>query len=271
MIDKIYIKIYFLFCFLFLFIVSMWKFIHIDYLYVIICIYWVVILPLKYFFSNFFDKKDLRKKTIIFVIFTIISYFISVDLNVFIILLFFNFFVFFKLNLNNLFLFWIILFSLFIFTYVFGFDIKTYSSFLAFSFYSFLFGIIYFLFNLLFNIIKSFIKLDLLLISKIVFLLFFIVFLFSFYFTNLIYLSTILFFIFFITSSFLEKNKLYLSFWKDYLSDLIILSLFFIIFLPFINDFLVLENKNTILFTTFLSFIISYIWFNLMFKRVNKN
>lgn len=266
--DWIFVKIYFLLCFVFLFTLSMWRFFHIEFLYLIIIIYWVLILPLKYIFSNYFEKIKLVKKIIIFTTISIVSYFVSFDITSFLLLLFYSFFIVFKINYDNLFYFWILTFFLFIFSYIFWFDIKIYSSFFAFSLYSFFIWIIYYLFSYL-NLDRFFRK-NYNIYFKVLFILFFALFLFSLYYHSIIIsLVYLLFFLLFVLDH-LKISDLKIDYRENYYLDISIFSLFFIIFIPIINDFLKIEQKNFILLSTFISFLIVYIWFNLVIKLIKK-
>gem|GEM_PF-3459604 len=72
---------------------------------------------------------------------------------------------------------------------------------------------------------------------------------------SLVYL---LFFLLFVLDH-LKISDFKIDYRENYYLDISIISLFFIIFIPIINDFLKIEQKNFILLTTFISFLIVYI------------
>lgn len=267
--NWIFVKIYFLLTFLFLFLVSMWKFIHIEFLYLIIIIFLALILPLKSIFSNYFQNISLIKKILFLIFLSAIWYYISIDITSFLIIFIYVFFIIFKINYHNLFNFWVISFCMFIISYILKFDINIYSNFYAFSFYVFSLWIIYYLINLLVKKYDFSFKNYQSLIN-IILIIFIILLFFSLYYIQII---SLLIYILFLLLFILDKS----NFWKINLNydennylHISIIWLFFIIFIPIINDFLILEQKNMIFLFTFISFIILYLGFNNVLKTTKK-
>lgn len=263
--NTFFIKIYFLFLFVFLFTFSMWRFFVVDYLNLISVIFWVLILPLKSIFSNYFLNFNFLKKIFIYSLFIPFCYLFSYSELSFLLLIFFSFFIVFYIDYIKLTIFWIFSYIVFIFLYIFSLWWELYTYFYIFSFYSFLLSITFY--------ILDYIKIkDRIIWKEYIFyyfsILFFIFFVFSFYFREL--LSIVFYLLFLLLYLLSDLSKIKLVSFSYTQENIIIFSLFLIIFIPIINDFLELEQKNMIFLFTFLSFSLTFIWFNFILKLIKK-
>ncbi len=271
MLDWFFQKIYILFWFHFIFIFLLSNFFVPDINSIIISIYWVLLLPFKYLsilnIKTLSDKRLLYKKISLISIITLIWYLISWNIASFLLILLYIFCVFFKINIKNLYIISMSSFLLFFITYLLNFDTTIYSTYLIFSFYIILFLIIYYFSNLLFDLDKILSNNS----SKIlkIFLIFtLILLLYSLYFLNLIiYLPFMLLLCLFI-NNYNDNKWNILQINNNYFTDISIFGLFFIIFIPILNDYLLLENKNKILFITFISFFVTYTGIILILKKL---
>ncbi len=269
MLDKIFVKIYFLLSFTFLFLLFLQNFLKVDFLYVTISLYWIIFIPFKNIFSNYFKKlfwnmgfRNLFLNLWFVLLFfnSIILYLLISDLVLFLLLLIYIYLIAFKINLFNLFSFWILLFFIFLLLYLFNSDIS--SIYLISSFYFILIWILYFFIDMYIDIKKFFSKNNILFLnlSFIVFILFFI---FSLYFEWFFYLLPYLLIINLFFLNFNNDYKINFNSNNDYYKkDIIVLGLFLIIFIPIINDYMFFDETNIIILFTFLWFLLTYVWLN---------
>lgn len=265
MFQTFFIKIYFLFLFLFLFIIVLQKYLPIEVFYIAISLYGLLVLPLQSFFHHHFQSISsqfsfknmiLNPGIYVFIFCIICGYFLAFNTILFLIITLYLFFIAFKINYKNLFFLWFIYFLWFLWFFSTNPDSYIYSSYFIFSLYS----IILWIFTII--VWESFFS-STKYLWCICFIVFFIIFMISFYFHTLFpYLPviTLLLLVFFHT----DKKFHYISNKK---TDSIIFSLYFIGFIPLINDFLILEEKNTILLWTSIWFLLLYIWYNLIIKK----
>jgi len=263
--NTFFIKIYFLFLFVFLFTFSMWRFFVVDYLNLISVIFWVLILPLKHIFSNYFLNLNFFKKISIYTLFIPFCYLFSFSELSFLLLLFYSFFIVFDIDYIKFTIFWIFSYLIFIFLYIFSFWWELYTYFYVFSFYSFLLSITFYFFDL-YNIRHKIFWKEYIFYYFLI--LFFIIFILSLYFN---WLLSIVFYLLFLLLYFLsDLTKVKIIVFSSIQENIINFSLFFIIFIPLINDFLKIEQKNITFLFTFLSFSLTFIWFNYILKLIKK-
>lgn len=181
-------------------------------------------------------------------------------------MLFFIFLVFIKIQYDNLFIFWIILSSSSILLYFLDFDVDIYNKLLAFGFYAFLVWIIDYLLNLYLNLdrIISNHSIFLLNLISVFFIIFFV---FSFYYSFLLNYLVYSFFVVLFIFNYLDFNKFFIDNKSSIYHDFLIFWVFLLIIIPFVNDFLLLESKNLLLWLISLWFLICYIWFNLLARK----
>lgn len=280
MIDKLYIKFYFLLSFVFVYLVLLKLLFQLDFFYVIISLYWVLIIPLKNIFSTYFERIFLEKSIknlflnkwfILLFLSIVIWYFISFNPVTFLIILSYIFLLSFKINTSNLFGFWITLFFLFLWFLLFNQDVSIYSTYLAFSFYYILLGLISSFINIDSETNKFFKNRGIFLL-KTTFIIFLLLLSISFYYQEIAYvlpyisvLTLIILNLYGSISIDFDSNNDY------YKKDIIVICIFIIIFIPIVNDYMAFEEKNRILLLTFLWFLITYVWLNLKIAKLSNN
>lgn len=265
MFESFVSKIYFLFLFFFVFILILQKYFEIEIFYVLISLYWVLLIPLKSFFTNHFNKLswDFNFKNIIlsgwiyvFFFCIVIWYFLAFNTMLFLLTTFYIFLVAFEINHKNLFFLSGVYFLWFLWFFLTHPDSYIYSSYLIF----FLYSMIAWIFSLI--VWEKFFS-NISYIWNVVLIIFIFFLMGSFYFYDIIpYLPviTLLLLVCF-------KKKERIHYHPSIKADSMIFSLFFIWCIPIINDFLILEEKNIILLGTGLWFFLLYIWYNLILKK----
>lgn len=266
MFQTFFIKIYFLFLFIFAFLFIWQRYFEVEIFYIFISLYWVLLIPLKWFFTNNFKKllSNPSLKNIIFnpwIYLFLLSlffwYILAFNTILWLIITFYLFSLAFEIENKNIFFLWIIYFIWFFIFYFLNPDSYIYSSYLIFSLYSIIFWIFY---TLIWKILFPFHQY----IWKIIFMCFILLFTISFYFPILFpYLPIFICILLIFWNNSGEKN-IYNSNFKI---DIIISSFFFICFIPIINDFLNFDEKNIFLIFSSIWFFISYIWYNLIIKK----
>lgn len=278
MLNQIYIKVYYLLFFIFLFVFSLKQYFQVEFLYVIISLFWIFIIPFKGVISSYFKKLYispcvnnlfLNKWFILLSFFIVFWSMISYSPLFLLIILSYLFLISFKIDENKLFLAWISLFIVFLFLYFIGLD--TYSIYLIYSFYLFISGIIYYSINTFVNI-DNFFKKNGDTVIKYSLTISFIIFITCLYFIKIFFLLPYLVLINLITLNLLWNYKIDIKSTNDFFkNDFSILWLFIIIFVPLINDFFQVQEKTNILFLAFLWFFLIYIWLNLKIDKSDIN
>lgn len=276
MLDKLYIKFYFLLFFIFVFLLSLNKFFSEEFLYVIISIYWLLLIPLKHNFSNYFEKllnnfciKNLFLNNwfIILIVCILFWYLLTLNSILFVLIISYILLLSFRINSDILFSIWIWFFWFFLFNYLFSTYSYDYINYLAFSFYFIILWVLYFFIDMYLNI-DSFMKKNWSQIIKILINLFLLLFIISIYFIKVFYFLPYISFIILLFFSLYDTIRLDMDSKNEYYKkDLLIFWYFIIIFIPLINDYFILLEKNKILLLTILCFIFIYVWFN---TKINK-
>lgn len=265
MFSTFFIKIYFLFFFLFIFLFAFQNYWKIDSFQILIALYSILLIPLKILFTNHFERLiwDFKYKNILYLwkfvvssLFVLIWYLFAGNSLELLFIISYIFLLFYKIDSYHLFSLALVYFGWFFINYFLGSDVKIYSNYIIFWLYSLIFWIIYtWISNYI--VYKKIIWNSLMLVSLIFLIL-------SFYIHNFIpYLPII----WIIILSILNISKEAFRYVSNIKTDIIIVSLAIIIFIPFINDFLKFEEKNILLLSSIISFFISYIWYNLILKK----
>lgn len=264
MFQNFFIKIYFLFLFLFLFILILQQYFEREIFYILISLYWVLLIPLKWFFTNNFQKPswNFSLKNIfshgwvyVLMICILIGYVLSFNSELFLLSTFYIFLISFKIHHKNIFLLGCLYFIWFLYFFFTNPDTYIYSSYLIF----FLYSIVLWIFLII--VWENFFS-NLKYLWNILLIIFILCLMGSFYVHHIIPYLPLISFATWVCFEDIKKN--YISNIK---SDSIIFSLFIIWLIPLINDYTNFEEKNIILLGSSIWFLFLYIWYNIILKK----
>lgn len=258
MFDSIFPKLYFLFLFLLIYLISFHSYLTLDGNIVFL---WILGI-LTFIWKNIWDTSSEKNFSLVSPKFYLPIFIWMITISLFqnafytCIILLYLFYFFFQKEMLNFFLLWVGYFFLFLISYFSGYSPYTYSIFFTFFMYSLLLGNSFY-FHSWYKITHQ---------TAFQYILLFL----SWFFTLSLYIEwlwNIFLGILFLIICLWEFQKTSFYYKYNFKSDLLILWIYFIIFIPLINDKTLLEDKNQLLLFTSIWFFLSYIWYSLVLQK----